>query len=182
MIKIAIFVAVAFLLFAIVRRLSAGEPSFVPEPPQPPEPDTAPEPDYPQNKIVRTPAAVGSDLPFPIPLPPITRSPDGLYNRPRILNYYFSNIDLVRGPADFRSFSDEFHLQLQSPVDSQTWTVTYLVATPEGLQKELDSHVPSALYLSSSTIVVSKWDLAAILKAIMKQIMGEWAHPDTDEA
>jgi hypothetical protein len=181
-IKVTIFVVVALLLFVIARRLSAGEPSYVPEPPPPPEPDGLPEPDFPQNKISRAPAAVGSDLPFPIPLPPITRSPDGLYNRPRILNYYFSNIDLIRGPADPRSFSDEFHLELQSPADSQTWTDTYMVVTPDGLQKELDSLGPSALYLNSSTIVVSKWDLAAVLEAIMKHIMGDWAHPDTDEA
>jgi hypothetical protein len=179
LVKVGIFIGVFLVLFLLARRLSSGE-SVIVQASQPPPPDGLP--DHPEDQARWVPAVVGSDLPFPIPLPPITRSPDGLYSRPKVLNYYFAKIDLVEGPADPTSFSDEFCIELESPADGHTWTARYLVATPEGLQQELESQTSSALYLNGATIVVARWDVAAVLQAVMKEIMEHWAHSDADES
>jgi hypothetical protein len=183
MIKAAIIVAVALLLFVIARRLSAGEPSFVPEPPQPPQPDV-PEDDH-QSDAVHTarapfPALAGADLPFPIPLPPVTRLADGRYNRPNILNYYFKKLDLVHGPADPKVFFDDFFLHYQDPSNDHALEMHYVVATPAGLQQELDADVSSSLYFEVPVIIVPKWDLTAILKTVVEEVIKGWGTPDDD--
>lgn len=180
LVKIGVLAA-AFLVLLLLGRRFSPESVIVPQPPQPPAPDGLPESIYPPDQIRHMPAVVGSELPFPISLPPITRSPEGLYNRPEVLNYYFSEIDLIRGPADPKCFCDDFYLELQVPGDSHPWTSQYLVASPAGLQKELDSQSYSALYLDSNTIVVPKWDVAAILQAVMNEIMQNWVHSGADD-
>ncbi len=183
MFKVAIIVAVFALLFVIARRLSAGEPSYVPEPPPPPEPD------YPKHdhhaapaREARAPfpALAGADLPFPIPLPPVKRLPDGRYNRPKILNYYFSNLDLVHGPADPKSFFDDFFMHYQDPSNGATWEAHYVVATPAGLQQELETEASSSLFFEVPVIIVQKWDIAAILQTVLEEVIKSWGTPDQD--
>ena len=80
------------------------------------------------------PVLVGSDLPFPVSLPPREAGPDGKYNRPLVLNYYFKKLDLMRGPEDPQCFCDEFFIELEAPETRALWTNEYIVATPAGLQ------------------------------------------------
>ena len=72
---------------------------------------------------------VGSDLPFPIPLPAIERDPDGRYNRPEFLNYHFEHIDLVHGPEDPAVFCDDFCVETRDVETYHTGLYKYLVAT-----------------------------------------------------
>ncbi|HYL92855.1 MAG TPA: hypothetical protein VEW69_06830 [Alphaproteobacteria bacterium] len=128
----------------------------------------------------KQPAAVGADLPFPISLPELAQSPDGRYNRPRVLNYYFSKIDLVAGPTSAQAFCDEFFIELQNPTTGYTWRWVYTIATPQGLQREMDNERSSSLYLES-VIVVPRWDMAGILTAVMDDVMKNYDAPTADE-
>ena len=114
---------------------------------------------------------VGADLPFPISLPPRQANPNGRYNRPVVLNYYFKKLDLVRGPDDPRSFCDEFFIQFEEPEMQAVWTNEYIVATPAGLQHLLESGGHDSLHFDGMLIVVPKWNVANLLKIIMAEVM-----------
>jgi hypothetical protein len=184
-VKIAIFVAVFLVLLFLGRRLSSSETVIIPGPPDPPEPhppDDAPRkaalavaPDSPHQ-----PGLTGADLPFPIPLPPVQRGKDGRYSRPNILNYFFKTIDLVQGPADPRSFCDDFFIQIQNPADANAWTLQYIVATPAGLQKELEAEASTSLYFEDRLIIVPKWDLNGILQTAVEEILKHWGDADEE--
>src|SRR5258708_26932189 len=128
----------------------------------------------------RRPAFTGADLPFPIPLPPVKRRKDGRYNRPNILNYFFKTVDLVQGPADPRSFCDDFFIEIQNPADGNAWTLQYVVGTPAGLQKELDTEASSSLYFENCVIIVPKWNLKTLLQPAIQEIVNHSAHSDQD--
>jgi hypothetical protein len=96
---------------------------------------------------------------------------DGRYNRPELLNYYFEETDLVRGPDDPLSFIDQFFMEARDLRSGYSGTYRYTVATPSGLQKTLDSmHVPS-LAVGQHMIIVSRWDMPVILKAVVDEIL-----------
>ncbi len=184
-VKIAIFVAVFLALLLLARRLSSSETAIIPGPPEPPPPQ--PSDDGPRQAMLaidpntpRRPAFTGADLPFPIPLPPVKRRKDGRYNRPNILNYFFKTVDLVQGPADPRSFCDDFFIEIQNPADGNAWTLQYVVGTPAGLQKELDTEASSSLYFENGVIIVPKWELKAILQAAVEEILKHWGDSDQE--
>lgn len=128
---------------------------------------------------VPTQRLTGADIPFPVPLPPVTRLESGAYNRPIIKNYYFKTIDLVRGPEDPHSFCDDFFLGIEDPETGYVGKMTYTVATPAGLQAALEREHYSALFLDSALIVVPKWDLAGLLKAIVDDLLEKHAIPES---
>ena len=173
--KVVVFIGAFLLLLLAGRKLSAmGESSIA---------DTAPPdpPDDPADSVSptrRTPALTGADLPFPVELPPVQRQPNGGYNRPRILNYYFGKIDLVQGPPDPRAFCDDFFITIQNPEDDHSWTVQYVAATPAGLQRELEADSSSALYLEARVVIVARWDVPLILQTVTEEIMKHWVEPD----
>ncbi|HEX9255378.1 MAG TPA: hypothetical protein VF938_07525 [Candidatus Angelobacter sp.] len=92
------------LLLLLGRKLSAmGEAQAFQLPDQSPQPAqlaTASQILNAGEDRSKPPAIVGSELPFPIPLPELTQDNDGKYNRPEFVNYYFAKIDLVLGPPD----------------------------------------------------------------------------------
>jgi len=170
--KVAIFLLFfgAFLVFT--RRFFAGErPSnsvgFQPTP--------APNSweSY-QDQEQKQPAAIGSELPFPVELPPVQRLPSGRYNRPNVLNYYFSNLDLKLGPENPRSFCDQLFVQFEAPESGAVWTNEYVVATPFGLQSLLDTTGPSVQF-EGTVIVVSRWDMTEILRTVLENVMDKYA-------
>src|SRR5262245_17370507 len=110
-VKIIIFVAAFLLLLLLGKKLSSGGDYAATLPPDAfrPKPTAVEEEDEPLNK----PTPVGADLPFPVSLPAIERDPDGKYNRPEFLNYYFDSIDLGSGPEDPESFCDDFFVEIR---------------------------------------------------------------------
>ena len=184
-VKIIIFVAVFLALLLLARRLSSSETGFIPDLPEPLTPQP---PDGGQQESAlaagpngpRPSTLTGADLPFPIPLPAVKRGSDGRYNRPNILNYYFKVIDLVEGPPDPRSFCDDFFIEVQNPEDAHAWTMQYIVATPAGLQKELDAEASTSLYFEETVIIVPKWDRNLILRTAVDEILRHWGHADDE--
>jgi hypothetical protein len=179
--KILIFVGFFVLFLVVARNLFSGRTTY--QPPEMPSPYPGPRAsgfaapgaitldsntaDEGENQ----PVLVGSDLPFPISLPPRQARPDGTYNRPLVLDYYFKKLDLVRGPDDPRSFCDEFFIQFEEPETPAAWTNVYIVATPAGLQQILDSEGHDSLMFDAALIVVAKWNVADLLKIVMDEVM-----------
>ena len=175
--KLAIFLLFFVAFIVVTRRMFSGSrPSISPDSPPATPPDSWQ--DYPEQN---QPAAIGAELPFPVKVPPVEQLPDGSYNRPKVLNYYFSNLDLKRGPDNPRSFCDQLFIQFEAPETGARWTSEYTIATPFGLQALIDE-TGQNLAFDGTMIVVSRWDMAEILKTVLDDVMDKYAAPDTDDA
>ena len=189
--KIEIFVVVLVVFLVLSRRLFSGHTTYNPSDlPPPPYTDMPPTTLGGPGSLISRSAApgfisekdqaissglVGSELPFPVSLAPRQAGPDGKYNRPLVLNYYFKKLDLLCGPEDPRSFCDEFFIQLEEPETQAVWTNEYIVATPAGLQQLMDSEGHDSLLFDGMLIVVPKWNIADLLKIIMDEVMEGYA-------
>jgi len=171
-IKLVIFIAVFAALLLLGRKLSSSDSSHaVPGPSIRPAAYGMKVDEEACDDVEILPATVGADLPFPIFVPSIEMDKDGRYNRPEFSNYYFEEIDLVRGPDDPQCFIDQFFMEVRDLRSGYPGTYRYTVATPSGLQKTLDStHVP-ALAVGQQMIIVSRWDLPLILQTVVAQIL-----------
>ncbi|HLJ88736.1 MAG TPA: hypothetical protein VKZ53_18095 [Candidatus Angelobacter sp.] len=181
--KLFIFGAVFLVFLWLTRRLFPNEkPPMGGELPQQPPPSFAKdafakdgfEDDaFEDFDAIKQPAVIGAELPFPIDLPPRVQRSNGTYNRPHIVNYYFSKTDLVRGPEDPRVLCDTFFVEFANPESRARWTGEYVVVTPAGLQAELDSLVRSGIFFSGLMVIVPNWNLGTILKTILDTMMEE---------
>lgn len=126
------------------------------------------------------PSAIGAELPFPVGLPPVQRLPSGRYNRPKVLNYYFSNLDLKSGPANPRVFCDQLFVQFEAPETGAVWTNEYTVATPFGLQDLLDG-TGQTLVFDGTMVVVPRWDMALILRSVLDDVIEKYAHAELED-
>lgn len=171
--KIIIFVGAFLLLLLLGRKLSAAGEVHASQLPQPtpiqpgginrPIDDTLNDP---------TPGAlVGSDLTFPVQLPELEIDRDGKYNRPEFINYYFGSIDLVQGPPDPTCFCDEFFVETRDPANEHIGTWKYIVATPDGLRREMARERLQVLNLGDQALIVAQWNLTLILDAAVKEII-----------
>lgn len=175
-VKLAIFLLFFVGFFIITRRMFSGGPSISPGTP-PPQPSADSWTSYPSSNEA---PVIGSELPFPVKLPPVERNPDGRYNRPKVLNYYFSNLDLRKGPENPISFCDQLFIQFESPETGASWTSEYIIATPFGLQDLLDQ-TGQNLVFDGTIIVVPRWNMAEILKAVLDDTIQRYVGPDAKD-
>ena len=187
--KIIIFVAAFLLLLLLGKKLSGSGDAYPFQVPPlegsgPAVDSSTPLPgdDDDEDPSLLTSRLAGADLPFPIKIPEIERNPDGRYNRPEFLNYYFERTDLKNGPADPSNFCDDFYVMTRDIESNYERHYRYLVATPTGLQSVMDSERLPSLYIDSQTIIVPRWNVSLILDAVVKQIMKAYAEPDDKEA
>ncbi len=167
-IKILIFVGTFLLLLLVGRLLSAASEVHAQELPH----DGAPllpvqaveDSPSPQSEVL-----TGAEVGFPFTLPPVTEDDKGRFSRPYYTNYYFGKTDLVRGPADPRSFVDDLFLVAQDPGSEQVWETKYVVATPSGLQQMMSHEQYASLYLDDTVVIVSEWNLAVILRTVVDE-------------
>jgi hypothetical protein len=167
-VKILLFVGAFLLLLLIGRLLSASSEVHAQElphdgaallPVQPVDDLRSP-----QDEVL-----TGAEVGFPFTLPPVTQDEKGRFNRPYYNNYYFSKTDLVRGPADPRSFVDDLFLVSQDPGSGQAWETKYVVATPSGLQQLMNQEQYASLYLDDTVVIVSEWNLGVILRTVVDE-------------
>jgi len=174
--KLAIFLLFFVAFIIVTRRLFSQQK-------QPNYPDLALQPppdswdDYQQQS---EPAAIGAELPFPVKVPPVERLPSGRYNRPKVLNYYFSNLDLKRGPENPRSFCDQLFVHFEAPETGAQWVTEYTVVSPFGLQDLMDG-TGQNLVFDGTVIVVPRWDMAQILRTVVDEVMERYPHLDSEE-
>lgn len=185
LLKIVIFVAAFLLLVLIGRVLSAHAESRPDMGPGPLQPEASPGPvlvEKPQTPGGKSPAVTGAEFGFPVPIPPVKQDEEGKFNRPYFLNYYFSKTDLDTGPPDATSFCDDFYLQAQDPGNQYIWNYRYVVATPSGLQKVMNTEAYASLYFDDPVVVVSRWDLKVILSTVVEEIMKSYGKADLEES
>jgi hypothetical protein len=175
--KVAVFLLFFVAFVIIVRRLFSGGTSPYASEYQLPSPDP-PDDLFGSNR----PAVIGAELPFPVGVPPVQQLTDGRYNRPNVLNYYFSNLDLKSGPPNPRSFCDQLFVEFEAPETGARWTSEYTVATPFGLQDLMDQ-TGQKLVFDGTVIIVPRWDMAQILKTVLDDMMERYAtsEPETGD-
>jgi hypothetical protein len=175
-VKIFIFLAVFAVLLLIGRKLASSSEVHAAQLPRPATDarESSAVEDSPQQTLT------GAEIDFPIQVPPVTRLGNGRYNRPNVLNYYFAKIDLVRGPEDSSSFCDEFYIKFQDPDSEHIWTDDFTVATPNGLQRVMNSEKFESLYLAGNVVLVSRWDLGLILQTVMEETMKLYSIAEPD--
>jgi hypothetical protein len=181
--KILIFVVAFLLLLLVGRLLSASAEVHAHELPHDGAPLLPVQPVEQADVITRGEVLTGAEIGLPFSLPPVTQDEKGRFNRPYYTNYYFSKTDLVRGPADARSFYDEFFLVAQDPGSQHMWETKYIVATPAGLQQLMNKEQYVSLYLEDTVVLVSEWNLAVILRTIIDEDLKRFgAIPDHDQS
>jgi hypothetical protein len=167
-VKILLFLGAFLLLLLLGRLLSASSEVHAQELPHDGTPLLPVQPvnglSSPQDEVL-----TGAEVGFPFTLPPVTQDEKGRFNRPYYTNYYFSKTDLVRGPADSRSFCDELFLVSQDPGSEHAWETKYIVATPSGLQQLMSKEQYASLYLDDVVVVVSEWNLGVILRTVVDE-------------
>ena len=177
--NILIFVAVFVGFLIVVRRLFSSDEAY-------PSSADLVNPSVVGSESERTSghALTGADIPFPIEVPPVEYLGDGNYNRPILKNYYFGKIDLITGPEKPTAFCDELFLQMEDPATGHVWEDQYTVGTPAGFEQLLKTEPNSSVLLVGKILVVPKWDLAAILKEIMDDILEkqEIANSEPDQS
>jgi hypothetical protein len=179
-IKIVIFLVAFALLLLLGRLLSSRSDVHAASLPHPSLPREEPQSVTIADARGRSrPAVTGAEIDFPIPVPPVIRQADGNFNRPYFLNYYFSKIDLLRGPADPAAFCDELSLEAQDPESAHAWTYKFTVATPAGLRQIMEQEKFNSLYFDGALVVVARWDLAAIMQAVTEEIMKSFGNKDS---
>jgi hypothetical protein len=166
--KLFIFVAVFVAFLVVARLLSSGDQSY-------PVQSALTPTDAPDDDATRrsNSSITGAEIPFPAEVPPVEYLGGGKYSRPILRNYYFTKIDLTRGPENATAFFDELRLQLEHPDTGYQWTMHYTVATPAGMDALLRSENFDSLLLNGKVLLVSKWNLAQILKDVMNDIIEE---------
>jgi len=179
-VKILIFVGAFLLLLLLGRILSASSDVHAH---QLPHDGAALLPVQPVDEATASQGEVltGAEIGFPFTLPPVQQDEKGAFNRPYYNNYYFAKTDLLRGPADPRSFCDELFLVLQDPGSEQTWETKYTVATPSGLQQLMNQEQYVSLYLDAPVIVVSEWNLSTILRTVVDEDLKKYGAGGGDE-
>lgn len=168
--KIAALAACGFLLFYVARAFSGSSSNNLAQQPlanNVPPPDLA-EPDR------KTPVPrVGSEIPFPLNIHELEAELEEKYGpeffRPRILNYYFSQIDLETGPMDPTNFCDQFSIEFENPSDGYSWTSSAMVTTPKGLGRMMDEERKDAIW-ERNMLVVKRYDLRLILRSFLEDM------------
>jgi hypothetical protein len=185
LVKIVIFVAAFFVLLLLARILSSSSEVHASQL-QANQIGSEPVAIVPAvGRQPRRPAVVGSEIEFPVRLPPVRQLEDGTYNRPRIINYFFLKTDLLRGPADPDCLFDELRVETEDPGNRYPLTYVYTVATVSGVRDVMEREKLSSLYLERNPVVIiPRWDLRLILETVMNEIMksyGGGEDLDTEE-
>ncbi|MGH9554573.1 MAG: hypothetical protein ACRD2Y_02015 [Terriglobales bacterium] len=120
--------------------------------------------------VERPATLVGSEIPFPFDVRELeTKYGPGVW-RPIVLNYFFRETDLTTGPSDPEDFYDEFFVDWEHPETGYRWRTSYHVTTPKGMVRVM-SEDRSDYLLGDATIVVRRFDLKTILRAVMESLI-----------
>jgi hypothetical protein len=166
-------VALLFGCFAAIywvsrwaSRLNESQPRVEP----PPEPVAPPPPEAaePFRKVIPIDQRMGFRSPEPL-------SEDEL--RPiRIVRMYFATFDFEPGPPDRSSFADELFVDLYNAESGFTWTESYFVATPQGLDEMLLREKWDFAY-ADRVFFVRRYDPKVVRQAVLEQLISTQEKP-----
>lgn len=138
----------------------------------------------------RSPTLVGKEIPFPLDVRELEARHGPGFWRPNLLNYFFHETDLVTGSPDPDAFHDELFVELENPENGYRWTDSFDVVTPMGLTRVMREERSDFVY-GTGTIIVRRYDLKTILRAVLEHYAGaealrrqqetSEAHPQKDE-
>ncbi len=151
--KIAFLVAFALGLYALARWSSrAGDVS----------PHRLPyQANMPASSVLPEVQALPSQPLFPV-------EPD---LRPYVITkLYFATFDLVPGPPDPESFADELFVELQDENTGHTWTQSYFVGTPKGMQQLLKDNQWQYAFVDAA-FIFSRYSAQDIRRAVVEHII-----------
>jgi hypothetical protein len=94
----------------------------------------------------------------------------------RILQMYFVEFDFEPGPPDVKSFAGELHVKLYNADHGYDWTMSYFVATPEGLERMLETENWDYAY-ADSAFFVRRYDTKIIRQAVVEQLLSTVEKP-----
>jgi hypothetical protein len=170
-----VLVSVAALFFFLSRESSPSSDAPMHDPDWRPE-ELLPQ-DEEDDEPPAVPSVVGSEISLPQEIQQLEAEFTHQPSAPGLVNYYFKTIDLVEGPKDPENFSDEFSAVMRNAETNYQWTATYIVATPKAIE-EMIAQEKYRYVFGDGMIIVPKYDLAAILRAIFERHMD--AEPNYD--
>jgi hypothetical protein len=174
-IKLGLLVGFMLFLVWLGKRTTPPppDPNLLTPEPQPMEPSVAAEAMLPDSLIYDTAnlqerpiPATGMDIPFPFDMEELEAEFGKDFERPQIINYFFRNIDLKKGPSDPRVFHDQLVIETWSEEHHRGFVSHFDIATPAGLAKTLEDDKEEFLY-GEGIIIVPKYDLRNILRAVV---------------
>lgn len=174
--KIAILVGAFAAIYGLSRWASRQTESVLPSPELPPEPVLPPALDPPRQWSKVVPIDGRSQFAR-------TEAVDEDALRPvRIQNMYFTRFDIVPGPPDHTSFSDEIFIELYDENSGHQWTSSYFVTTPRGLEQMLEDEQWQYAF-ADKTFFVRRYDAKVIRQMIVEHLIGtqEKPSPSTEE-
>jgi hypothetical protein len=157
-------------LYLLARRLGHGDESY----PPPMETSSSTQISTSQAELVEPPQSheneerdsEGAD---DEEQPTIAEEPGGQPRNIQINSWSFPQFAIEDGPSNRDSFADELTVELYDKSTRHTWTQTYLVATPAGLQKALRKNKRKAIYLPQA-LLMSRYDVHLLRKAVLGEL------------
>ena len=178
--KVAVIAACALALFRIAKSFAGDanhQASLGPNAELRPQSDLAAWP----NSIPR----IGSELPFPFDIRELEDALEAKYGpdffRPRVLNYYFQNMNMETGPADPTDFFDAFAVEFENPENGWRWTASFWVTTPAGLVRQMNARREDSVW-GTGTLIVRRFDLKTILWAVIEDCAASRAEHKSAES
>lgn len=167
--KIVLLIVCFAIIYWVSRwasQLNESQPRI--EPPREPEVPPLPEHPTPFRKVVpiderqrfRSSEPLSEDELLPI----------------HIVRMYFAKFDFEPGPPDRNSFSDELFVDLYNEATGYTWTQSYFVANPEGLDEILQRENWDYAY-ADSVFFFRRYDPKVIRQAVLEQLISTQEKP-----
>lgn len=150
--KVAAFAVAFAILIFILRAISGSGESYHPAATMVEEPPRTVQPEF---------DPMGDDILNAPELDPV-----------RLQKFYFVKTDAVPGPADREVFCDELVMQLFDPRRDLPWEISFVVATPKGLQRELEDKNFASMRLLDA-FIFPRYDLQAIRREIFDVVKTE---------
>lgn len=97
-----------------------------------------------------------------------------------IRKFYFATFDTVPGPPDPLNFCDELTIEVYSRDTGGSWTESYTVATPGGIQAHMESHGWD-VFFSQQVFVFHEYDLELIRRTIHDHVSDTVSQTEDDQ-
>jgi len=94
----------------------------------------------------------------------------------RILQMYFSQFDFDPGPPDPKAFADELFVKLYDENSGHDWTLSYFVASPQGLDEMLQRESWDYAF-ADQVFFVRRYDPKVIRQAIVELLLNTHEKP-----
>ena len=167
-VKVVLIAGATIALFVFARRLGGGDSSA-------PSPEAGSDATHPYFEAPESPdpndvepAANGGPVQPDQEAGPI-KDDEVQPKNIQIKDWSFATFEVRDGPPDPTCFADDLTVNLYDRSSDHSWTQTYFVATPAGLEKMLRDKKWKSMFLPP-VLVVSRYDVAELRAAILDDL------------